>query len=57
MLCYIAQDYDTEIRAVAESSDKEKMYELPGDNIVTLGSERFRYPGVLFPVKMQDGTN
>jgi actin-related protein len=47
-LCYIAIDFDTEMKAAAESSDKEKTYELPDGNIITLGSERFRCPEVLF---------
>jgi len=29
-------------------SDKEKIYELPDGNIITVGSERFRCPEVLF---------
>jgi len=47
-LCYIALDYDTEMKAVTESSDKEKTYELPDGNIITVGAERFRCPEVLF---------
>merc|ERR1711870_10820 len=47
-LAYIALDYDTEMKACAESSDKEKTYELPDGNIITVGSERFRCPEVLF---------
>merc|ERR1712019_156749 len=47
-LCYIALDYDTEMKASTESSDKEKTYELPDGNIITVGSERFRCPEVLF---------
>ncbi len=44
-LSYIALDFDTE---ASESSDKEKTYELPDGNIITVGSERFRCPDVLF---------
>merc|ERR1712224_519606 len=47
-LCYIALDFDTEMKAACESSDKEKTYELPDGNIITVGSERFRCPEVLF---------
>jgi len=47
-LAYIALDFDTEMKASTESSDKEKTYELPDGNIITVGSERFRCPEVLF---------
>merc|ERR1712007_94632 len=45
-LSYIALDFDTEMKANGESSDKEKTYELPDGNIITVGSERFRCPEV-----------
>jgi len=47
-LCYIALDFDTEMKETSESSDKEKTYELPDGNIITVGTERFRCPEVLF---------
>merc|ERR1712113_660880 len=47
-LSYIALDYDTEMREATESSEKEKMYELPNGDIITVCSERFRCPEVLF---------
>nr|ADU24824.1 actin [Dinophysis caudata] len=47
-LCYIALDFDTEMKSATESPDKEKTYELPDGNIITVGSERFRCPEVLF---------
>merc|ERR1712178_301914 len=45
---YTALDFDMEMKAAGESSDKEKTYELPDGNIITVGSERFRCPEVLF---------
>ncbi|KAL9139838.1 actin [Amphidinium carterae] len=47
-LCYIALDFDTELKAATESSGKGKTYELPDGNIITVGAERFRCPEVLF---------
>jgi actin-related protein len=47
-LCYVALDFDSEMKSCSESSDKEKTYELPDGNIITVGSERFRCPEVLF---------
>ncbi|CAK0842607.1 unnamed protein product [Prorocentrum cordatum] len=49
-LCYIRIDFDLEMKAAVESSDKEKTYELPDENM-TMGSERFRCPEVLFQPK------
>ena len=47
-LAYIALDFDTERKEAGESSDEEKTYELPDGNAITVGSERFRCPEVLF---------
>jgi len=47
-LSYIALDFDTAMKEATESSDNEKTYELPDGNIITVGSERFRCPEVLF---------
>lgn len=47
-LCYIALDYEDEMRKADETSDIEKTYELPDGNIITVGSERFRCPEALF---------
>jgi len=47
-LCYIALDYEEELKRADESSDIEKTYELPDGNIITVGSERFRCPEALF---------
>jgi actin-related protein len=47
-LCYVALDYDAEMKATSQSADKEKSYTLPDGNVITLGNERFRVPEVLF---------
>jgi len=47
-LAYVAIDFDAELTATWESSAKEKTYELPDGNLVTIGNERFRCPEVLF---------
>jgi len=47
-LGYIALDFDSEMKAVSESSDKEKTYELPDGSIISVGNERFRCSEVLF---------
>jgi len=47
-LCYIALDFDAEMKAAYESAEKEKTYELPDGRLITLGNERFRCPEVLF---------
>merc|ERR1712124_12336 len=47
-LSYVALDFDNEMKMTSESSDKEKTYELPDGNVITLGNERLRCPEVLF---------
>jgi len=47
-LCYVALDFDQELAESKTSSSKEATYEMPDGNIVTIGSERFRCPEVLF---------
>lgn len=51
-LCYIALDYDKEMKIAQESQSIEKTYELPDGNVVTIGSERFRCPEALFQPTM-----
>ena len=51
-LCYVAMDFDKEMKLAEESSVVEKSYEMPDGNIVTIGNERFRVPEALFNPSM-----
>ncbi|VFQ88392.1 unnamed protein product [Cuscuta campestris] len=47
-MTYVALDYGRELEACKTSPRVEKNYELPDGSLITLGSERFRCPEVLF---------
>ncbi|EME31001.1 Actin [Galdieria sulphuraria] len=47
-LCYVASDFDAEMERSKTPGVIDKTYELPDGQVITVGSERFRCPEVLF---------
>jgi actin-related protein len=47
-LCYVAIEYDNELTKAETSGHCEHEYELPDGSKMTIGSERFRAPEILF---------
>jgi len=46
--CYVALDFDEELKNSQTGTSKESTYEMPDGSVITVGSERFRCPEVLF---------
>ncbi|CAD8118550.1 unnamed protein product [Paramecium sonneborni] len=47
-LCYVANDYDEEMKKEKESTIEKRSYELPDGHVVVLQNHRFRCPELLF---------
>lgn len=51
--CFVALDYEAELRESTENSSIYKAYELPDGRMITIGNARFRCPEYLFkPLEM-----
>lgn len=46
--CYVALDFEEEMKAFAESNEKDVTYELPDGQVVTFGNAQIRCPEVMF---------
>lgn len=47
-MCFVAQDFDAEMKAASEQTNIEKKYVLPGDKVIHLKEERIKCPELLF---------
>eukprot|EP00386_Alphamonas_edax_P014435 GDKI01044354.1.p1 GENE.GDKI01044354.1~~GDKI01044354.1.p1 ORF type:complete len:376 (-),score=166.43 GDKI01044354.1:379-1506(-) len=47
-ICYVAEDFEAEKSKAEAGTDCDKTFELPDGSIITVGSERFRCPELLF---------
>ncbi|CAK71567.1 unnamed protein product (macronuclear) [Paramecium tetraurelia] len=47
-LCYVALDYEEEMKKYKESAANNRPYELPDGNVVVIQNQRFRCPELLF---------
>jgi len=51
-LCYCSEQFDEDLAGADTDPELEKSYELPDGQVITIGSERFRCPEVLFQPSM-----
>ncbi|CAD8116189.1 unnamed protein product [Paramecium primaurelia] len=47
-LCYVALDYEDEMKKYKESASNNRPYELPDGNVIVIQNQRFRCPELLF---------
>lgn len=47
-LCYVAEDYEAELKKASESTEVEKSYTLPDGNVCKFSVQRFKCPEFLF---------
>ena len=50
--CFVALDYEEALQKSQQGGQYEETYEMPDGSVLTIGSERFRCPEVLFQPKM-----
>jgi actin-related protein len=50
--CFVAQDYEEALTKSQQGGSFEETYEMPDGSVLTIGSERFRCPEVLFKPKL-----
>lgn len=46
--CYVALDFEEELNQSKQGTSKDMNYDMPDGSVITVGSERFRCPEVLF---------
>merc|ERR1711988_904044 len=46
--CYVALDFDAEMKAFSESPEKDVAYELPDGSVIHFGNQQIRVPEIMF---------